>query len=610
MKNKNAAELSFSTQTKMIKETFGPYLKTLGWKVWGIIGVLFLLSFYEQLWTAVKGWLIDAAVSPEQAGTTWAVVIITLVAMCLLSLVVNTARNWCNRRVKVLMMGSISDFINKKVSEIQAASTELFAKFTNSTISKRVGELQKGNSLAGDLPRFLSYTIQGVIASVVISFISPWFMLLFVVDLVFNLVYVKYKTPIFQKWENRVSDWGEIKTQSLKDSLDRYREVHLNGSYKESMSALVGSTNHVMRSYQGAMMGKFKFTNVSRIENFLVKVAFYLLSFYLLYKGEMTAGTAYMAFTYWGDIGFMTDTLIYLTVDMVPEYANIAKRLKDVVDVSEKQYYGDKTPDLSKVAGIEVEGLTCSYVDPEDPKKGRSEVLKGVNLSMKTSYKYAIVGKSGCGKSTLVDNLCRLRTPDAGRIIIKMVDGEEIPIEEFSRETLPSLIGMVSQSSNHLTGSFKDQFKVVRNFSQERMEECCKIAQIHDFILSSKYGYNTQIGERGMRLSGGQRQRLSIALTLMQDPKILVMDEATSAQDAFTQKEIFSALATGMNFSEKIVILIAHRLSTVTNADKIFVLGDGGTILEEGTSKELYQKGGYYHQMVNDEVGDLKDLFK
>lgn len=608
MATKNAAELSFSDQIKMMRGTFGPYLKTLGWRVWALIGVLFLLSFYEQAWTLARGWMLDLATpSPTSSAEDWNSIVTAMVIIGFLEYAKRTGSHWCRLSTRTMMAWSLEKFRNQKISEIQAASTDLFQKFSNTAIGERIGDLSKGNDLAKEIPGHIASLIQGIIGATLIAFVCPLYLIFFGVDLIFNLLWVRHSTPVYQKYENRHKDWSETKSQSVRDALDRYKEVHLNGSYKESHEHLTKASRWSCKAYRSEQLIYFLYSLLGRLVFMLVKVSFYLLTFYLLYKGEITPGTVYTVFTFRKDIESMTEVIVYITTEMVPEYANIAKRVADITNVG-SQYYGTRKINLKKVIGLEIKGLKSSYKDPDNPKK-EVKVLKGVSMKLQKGKKYALVGRSGCGKTTFVENVCRIQTPTSGKILVVMEDGEKIPIEEISRETLPSLIGMVSQVSNHLMGSFMDQFKVLKGYSYRKMVKCCKKAQIHKFIKSTKDGYHTQIGERGLKLSGGQRQRLAIALALMQDPLILIMDEATAAQDAFTQKEIFETLENELNFDEKIVILIAHRLSTITNADKIFALGKGGKIIEEGTSSDLFHKGGYYHDMVEDEVGALKQLF-
>lgn len=225
------------------------------------------------------------------------------------------------------------------------------------------------------------------------------------------------------------------------------------------------------------------------------------------------------------------------------------------------------------------------------------EVICGVSFDVKKGETIALVGPSGGGKSTLSDLIPRFYDVDSGEIII---DGHNI--KDYSIESLRANIGVVSQDTILFNDTIEGNIRMgKRDATKEEIETACRIANAHDFIMETEEGYQTNIGDRGMKLSGGQRQRLSIARAVLKNPDILILDEATSALDTESEKLVQDALDKLLQGRTSIVI--AHRLSTIYNATKILVV-ENGHIVERGTHDELIKLGGVYHKLV--ELQNLK----
>ena len=214
-------------------------------------------------------------------------------------------------------------------------------------------------------------------------------------------------------------------------------------------------------------------------------------------------------------------------------------------------------------------------------------VLKDVNLSLEKGKTLAIVGKSGSGKSTLVDLLPRFIEPQQGEILL---DGKSI--DEYKIADLRSLLGIVSQQSILFNDTFFNNIAYGLDEVEEKdVIKAAKIANAHGFIMETKEGYQSNVGEAGSKLSGGQRQRISIARALLKNPPILILDEATSSLDTESEMLVQEAIINLMK--NRTSIVIAHRLSTVKHADEILVLEEG-KIVENGNHKQLLAKNGYY----------------
>ena len=221
-----------------------------------------------------------------------------------------------------------------------------------------------------------------------------------------------------------------------------------------------------------------------------------------------------------------------------------------------------------------------------------SLVLKDVDFEVPGGAMYAIVGPSGSGKSTVVNLIPRLYDVTGGSVTVAGVD-----VRDFDLTYLRQQIGVVTQEAYLFNGTILENLRYANESATlEEIEEACKVANIHDYIAAQPLGYDTEVGNRGLKLSGGEKQRLSLARVILKDPKILILDEATSALDSISEHAIQQALERLMVGRTSIVI--AHRLSTILKADRILVVKDG-CIVEQGTHDELLAMGGVYRELFD-----------
>ena len=246
------------------------------------------------------------------------------------------------------------------------------------------------------------------------------------------------------------------------------------------------------------------------------------------------------------------------------------------------------SPENGAKPNVDLEPIVYDHVSfSYDPS---IELLTDVSFTVPGGKMYAIVGPSGSGKSTVVNLIPRLYDVLGGKVTIAGVD-----VRDFDLKYLRQCIGVVTQESFMFNGTILENLKYAKaDATMEEVEAACRIANIHDFIVSQPKGYDTEVGNRGLKLSGGEKQRISIARVILKNPKILILDEATSALDSISENSIQDALENMMKGRTSIVI--AHRLSTILKADCILVVKDG-VIAEQGTHEELLALGGTYREL-------------
>ncbi|KAF8972932.1 hypothetical protein BDZ97DRAFT_1778410 [Flammula alnicola] len=336
------------------------------------------------------------------------------------------------------------------------------------------------------------------------------------------------------------------------------------------------------------------------VQNFIITSGLLIGS--LMVAREITSGAKHQAskfiifITYLAQLYGPLNQLgyIYRSVNQsLVDTEKLLALLNEPTEVNDKE----NAPNLVVYDGeIEFEGVHFSY------DQGRTSALNGVSFKVPKGSSVALVGESGAGKSTVLRLLYRFYDLGEGQGRI-LIDGQDI--RDVTQKSLRQAIGVVPQDSVLFNSSIGYNIGYGKfGSSLEEIETAAKSAQMHDRILSFPDGYNTKVGERGVRLSGGEKQRVAIARTLLKNPPILLLDEATSALDTSTEKDIQKALQNLVKGRSS--LSIAHRLSTIASADVILVLKDG-QIHEQGSFKELMELGGIFASMWADQVSSTDD---
>lgn len=369
---------------------------------------------------------------------------------------------------------------------------------------------------------------------------------------------------------------------SLESSISGIRVTKsFNNSSEERKKFEIGNKKFVAaRKDAYKAMGQFHSGNTFVTDIFNVVVL--IVGGLFLYKNKINLGD-YSAFI------ISINMFVYPVLNLIgfmEQYQNGVTGFERFIDImdAEPEKDSENAVDAGVLSGqIEFKNVSYAY-------DGENDVLENVNFTVNKGEKFALVGPSGGGKTTICHLIPHFYNVTDGEILI---DGKEI--HTFTMESLRRNIGIVQQEVYLFNASIKDNILYGRlDATDEEIIEAAKKASIHDYIMSLPKGYDTQIGERGIRLSGGQKQRLSIARVFLKNPPILILDEATSALDNST--EILIQRALDSLCRGRTTLIVAHRLSTVKNADRIAVIADG-QIKEYGTHEELLSENGLYSEL-------------
>lgn len=324
------------------------------------------------------------------------------------------------------------------------------------------------------------------------------------------------------------------------------------------------------------------------------RLAIMLFGVYMVFKGEMTVGSLVFAYTV-SEKSLISLFRISRLYDRIMESSEAVERLYELSKTEEdikNPSDGEKPDDIS--GKIEFKNVNFSY------QENRLPALNGISFKINSGCVTALVGPSGGGKTTIARMIYRHYDPQSGEIILDGINLKEYDIPSFRR-----FIAIVPQEVEIFNTSVGDNISYAKpGASREEIEAAARIANADEFISQLKGGYDTLVGERGIKLSGGQRQRVGIARAILSNPRIIIFDEATSNLDSYSEKLIQEAIDKIRK--DKTILIIAHRLSTIKKADKIIVL-EKGRVVEEGSHIELSRiEGGLYQKLIGlQKMGDV-----
>ena len=453
---------------------------------------------------------------------------------------------------------------------------------TGGVMSRIIGDLQEVSELAHHGPEQLFTSVISILgALVILCVLNGWLSLIVLLYIPFMVFFaVKARKSMNEAFMEGRKRNAEINAE-IESSISGVRVTKAYNAEEAEIQKFNGVNERFKKarakSYKA--MGTFQ-GGMSVFNDFLYLLALVAGGFMFFY-GKISAPDFTAFILYISMLIAPLRTLIAL-FEQVQDGMTGFKRFCEIMD-EQPEYQPEHPVDADMEGDICFDNVTFGY------KEGK-EVLKGVSFTVKSGKTVALVGSSGGGKTTVCHLIPRFYLRDGGKITVGGVD-----INDVSTKSLRKKIALVAQDVFLFGGSIRDNIMYgAPEKTEEEMLEAAKRANIHEFVMSLENGYDTEVGERGVKLSGGQKQRIAIARAFLKNPPILILDEATSALDNMTEMQVQAALS---ELSKgRTTLVVAHRLSTVKTADEILVLTDG-EVSERGSHEELVGKGGLYAEL-------------
>lgn len=547
-----------------------------------------LLAFLNQAAPLLTKQIVDLIVARfnhQPAQISWLFILLGLILLSDISISIFTA---ISQYIGDILAVKLNNYLSEKYyHHVLHLSVDYY---DSEVTGKIVNKLDRGiynitNLIAQSINNFLPMFVSTIITLVIIGFFS-WELSILLFSLFPLYIYISHKSSkAWGKIEGEKNGIMDIASGRVFEALSSIRVIKsfIREAveflfFKKTRNQLVTLTKkqskdwHVYDFYRRLVLNIIMFS-----------VFGYII--YFTFRGRFTIGEMTLLLQLSNQARFPLFAMSFI-IGQIQQAQAGSKDFFDVLDtqISIKNKEGAKT--LKKIKGIiEYKNVNFSY------NKGQ-KVLHDISFVIKPGEKMAVVGESGEGKSTIANLLLRFYLPQAGTITI---DGTNI--EDITQQSLRSLIGVVFQDTFLFSGTVSENIGYGKEgATQAEIEQVAKIANAEEFISKLPQGYQTQIGERGIKLSGGQKQRIAIARALLKNPPILIFDEATSSLDSKAEYEVQKALNKLME--GRTTIIIAHRLSTIRSVNHIIVLKNG-SIIEQGKPRDLEKKKGIYAELLS-----------
>ncbi|MCL6467679.1 MAG: ABC transporter ATP-binding protein, partial [Ralstonia sp.] len=530
--------------------------------------------------------LMDKVLIPYQNGQPVDYRLVTLYlsglfGAALVAWVLGWARTYLLARVSERIS---ADLRTTTYEHLLKLSLEYFGGKRTGDLMARIGSESDRISvfLSLHLLDFATDVLMIAMTAVILVSIDPWLALVTLVPLPFIAWMIHLvRDRLRHGFEKIDRIWSEI-TNVLADTIPGIRVVKAFAQEKREVTRFAEANKHnlAINDRVNAVWSLFTPTVTLLTEVGLLVV--WIFGIWRVSHDAITVGVLVAFLTYISRFYTRLDSMSRI-VSVTQKAAAGAKRIFDILDHVSSVPEPARPVHLEKVKGaIELRDLGFRY--------GNRAVIRGLNLSIQPGEMIGLVGHSGSGKSTLVNLICRFYDVSEGAIRLDGTDIRSLPVSEFRRN-----IGLVLQEPFLFFGTIADNIAYGKpDATREEIIAAARAAHAHEFILRLPHGYDSLVGERGQALSGGERQRISIARALLINPRILIMDEATSSVDTTTEKEIQKALDNLVQ--GRTTIAIAHRLSTLRKADRLVVM-DRGQIVEVGNHDELLAREGAYYKL-------------
>ena len=540
----------------------------------GIITIIFgsLRPFFLQ-------YLIDEIISLQKINIL-PYFLIFLIGVVALERSFNYFFNTYHRKVNFL---TIKNEQIKLYNKIQNSKFVEYSKIDSGDIMSRLlSDIdENAYTMALVLPTMIFNFLWLFVISLVLIYLNWQLSLIVFVSLPFYWIIIRSSQSKLQNYsKNERESFGKL-TSTIKEKLDGQLVIKVLGKAKYFLDSI--SNDATNWSEQATKVGIFQITilNIAYFINYITPVIVLGIGGLFAIRGNMSLGTliAFYSFVPWiyEPISIINENLV-----QIHRAEPLSQRFFEILDLPEEE--SDGIYSFPKNYDIKYNKVSFTYKD--------ELVLKDINLYIDKNEKIAIVGTSGSGKSTMMNLLVRLYDPTSGEILL-----EDKNLKEYNLPEIREHIKLVRGNDPLFNMSVKENIMLGDEFTDQEFNKAVKKAKVDKFINLLDEGYDTMVGERGSKLSDGQRQRVAIARALIREPKILILDEATSGVDSQTEEEIFEELKE----YDMTLIIISHRLSTIRKADKVVVLKDG-EIIGEGTHNELIESSPVYKEIIESQL--------
>ncbi|ADL51396.1 ABC transporter ATP-binding protein [Clostridium cellulovorans] len=572
-----------------------PYFKPYKLKVMLAILLIILAAYLTALSPTFEGMITTQLFSDVTAGRAVEFKRITEIIITLVLIYI--VGNLSSYIYQLLLTDSIQAAMEDLRQDVQRKITKLPIKYfdknslgdTLSRVSNDVDTISNAlqQSFAQILNAILGLSLALYMMFKIHSGMAMISLLIIILSIVISKVITKKSQPIFEEQQGALGKLNAV----VQEKFTGFNEIKLFNKQEDSIEEFIDANEELCR--QG-----FKAQFISGLMNPLVSFITYvgigsvviLGSFYVI-SGVIVVGQLQAFIRYIWQVNQPMSQITQLAgaiqssiaaMHRVFEFLNEEEEIEEVkVDVENEKSYGN----------VSFEDVQFSYTKDKT-------LLNGVTFNVKAGQMVAIVGPTGAGKTTLINLLMRFYEVNGGSIKIDGVD-----IRDMKRETLREKFGMVLQDTWLFNGSIKENIAYGKNgASKEEIIEAAKIANVHHFITTLPEGYDMILNEEANNISQGEKQLITIARTVLCDPKILILDEATSSVDTRLEQKLQAAMRNIMK--DRTSFVIAHRLSTIKNADLILVMSNGG-IVEQGTHEELLEQKGHYEQLYHAQFADF-----
>ena len=574
------------------------YLKPYWFQLLMVFVIIVVSSVLGLLPSLITARIIDNAILGKDFTLLIQLVILAIVTLAV-SNIVNVFESYINSWISQRI---VYDMKNEMFSHLQTMSHGFF------TSEKQGDIITRMNSDISGVSRVISSTLTNIISNIatvittVVALFRIDFRLSIIGILVIPLLVLPTKSAGKNRWkllsesQAKADELNDVVNESLSVSGSLLIKLFTKEKYTNEKFARINKEVTDLSVKENRAGSWFRV--VMGIFTNLGPLLIYLAGGYLIIKANspsVSVGTITATVNMINRLYRPVESLLNVSVDLTRSMA-LFTRIFDYLDMQP-----DVKNKATTIAPSFKDRTDISYENVEFYYSADVPLIKNLSFEVPTGKMYAIVGPSGSGKSTVVNLLPRLYDVKDGAVKINGYDVRDIDLIHLRNN-----IGMVTQEAYMFNGTIKDNLLFAKmNATDEELIEACKIANIHDFIISQPDGYNTQVGNRGLKLSGGEKQRLSIARVILKDPRILILDEATSALDSISESSIQSALEILMKGRTSLVI--AHRLSTILQADKILVISEG-RIVEQGGHEELIKQNGVYKQLYETQFRKVIDM--